>query len=177
MRDREQAARAAEAQKFNQVGMCQMVTRMWFDAPSVGDVDKDGDGDAVDGWKSEPTSARHAGDRNPPRGVPVSWSGGSRGHGHRAISLGNGKIRSTDAGGAGECATVELGWVEKTWGMTYLGWSDTISGLEIAKPPKLPTRVTEARALLRAAREVAKDDGNRRRVRRISNALELLPWR
>lgn len=177
MRNREQAARTAEAQEFNQVGMCQMVTRTWFDAPSVGDVDHDGDGDAVDGWKSEPLATRHPGDVNPPRGVPVSWAGGSRGHGHRAISLGGGIIRSTDAGGPGRCATVPLEWVEQNWGMTYLGWSETISGLPIPPAPKVPTRVREARALLREARTVAKEAGNTRRADRISRALAILPWK
>lgn len=177
MRNREQAARAAEAQDFNQVGMCQMVTRTWFDAPSVGDVDRDGDGDAVDGWLSEPKSARHEEDRHPPRGVPVSWAGGTNGHGHRAISLGDGRIRSTDAGGLGRVATVDLGWVERTWGMRYLGWSETISGQVIPPAPKTPTRVREARELLRAARVIAKDAGQERRAHRISKALDVLPWK
>jgi hypothetical protein len=123
--------------------MCQSWTRTIFGAPSVGDVDHDRDADAVDGWKSEPTSKRHT-DRHPPRGVPVAWGGGSHGNGHRAVSLGNGKIRSTDAGGRGRVATVDLDWPEKAWGLTYLGWSETISGLEIPvpekpKPPKTRT--------------------------------------
>ena len=138
IRNREDAARVAEADNFNDPGMCQQQTRNWFNAPSAGDQDKDGDADAVDGWKSEPMSARHEGDRNPPRGVPVSWSGGSSGHGHRAISLGGGNIRSTDAGGRGKVATVKLDWVEKNWGMKYLGWSETITGQVIPLPPPPP---------------------------------------
>ena len=63
-----------------------------------------------DGWKSEPAKYKHPGDRNPPRGVPVSYLGGSHDNGHRAVSLGNGKIRSTDAGGRGVIATVPLDW-------------------------------------------------------------------
>ena len=101
---------------------------------AVGDVDGDGDADAVDGWKSEPASARHEGDRNPPRGVPVAWSGGSRGFGHRAVSLGNGRIASTDAGGIGRISIVPLSWVEQQWGMSYLGWSETMSGVLIEAP-------------------------------------------
>lgn len=135
--NREEAAKRAEASTTNTYGLCQLWTRTQYGAPSVGDQDGDGDADAVDGWKSEPLSERHT-DRNPPRGVPVSWSGGSRGFGHRAISLGNGKIRSTDAGGAGKVATVSLDWPEKTWGMRYLGWSDTISGIVIPLPPPPP---------------------------------------
>jgi len=126
--DRETAARRAEASHSNKPGTCQLWTRTMFGAPSAGDRDHDGDSDAVDGWNSEPVSARHPGDRNPPRGVPVAWSGGRNGYGHRAISLGNGLIRSTDAGGPGVVATVDLGWVERNWGLRYLGWSETITG-------------------------------------------------
>lgn len=136
--NREEAAKRAEASDTNTPGYCQLWTRTMFGAGSAGDRDGDGDADAVDGWKSEPTSARHPGDRTPPRGVPVAWGGGRNGYGHRAISLGGGKIRSTDAGGAGRVATVDLGWVERNWGMTYLGWSETISGIEIPLPPKPP---------------------------------------
>lgn len=137
--NREEAAKRAEASRTNVRGMCQQWTRDIFGAPSVGDVDRDGDADAVDGWKSEPVAKRHT-DRHPPRGVPVSWAGGRNGHGHRAVSLGNGKIRSTDAGGSGRVATVDLNWPEKTWGLTYLGWSETISGIQIPVPkePSVP---------------------------------------
>lgn len=131
--NREEAAKNAEASRTNQPGMCQAWTRTQYGAPSVGDRDGDGDADAVDGWASEPVGKRHF-DRNPPRGVPVAWSGGSRGFGHRAISLGNGKIRSTDAYGLGRVGTVDLDWPEKTWGMKYLGWTETISGIDIPSP-------------------------------------------
>lgn len=132
--NREAAALRAEASRENTPGTCQLWTRTMFGAPSAGDQDRDGDADAVDGWKSEPASARHS-DRNPPRGTPVAWSGGRNGFGHRAISLGGGKIRSTDAGGSGVVATVDLGWVERNWGLNYLGWSETITGILIPKPP------------------------------------------
>lgn len=139
---REQAAQRAEASRTTSaVGLCQKWTRTMIGAPSAGDVDGDGDADAVDGWKSEPAKYRHPGDRRPPRGVPVSWSGGRHGYGHRAVSLGGGMIRSTDAGGACRNATVPLSWVEAHWGLHYLGWSETMDGLliptgEKPKPPK-----------------------------------------
>jgi hypothetical protein len=133
--DRETAARRAEDSYTNVPGTCQLWTRTMFGAPSAGDQDRDGDSDAVDGWYSEPEHARHPGDPNPPRGTPVAWSGGRNGFGHRAISLGGGRIRSTDAGGPGKVATVELGWVERNWGLRYLGWSETITGLPIPGGP------------------------------------------
>jgi CW_7 repeat len=135
------AAVKAEASERNNPGMCQAWTRGMYNAPSVGDVDKDGDADAVDGWKKEPEWARHS-DRNPPRGAPVAFSGGSKGFGHRAISIGNGYIRSTDAPQTGRVGTVTIGWIEKNWNMKYLGWSSTISGLQI---PGLPGKTEEAK--------------------------------
>jgi len=141
MYNREQAAQRAEASHTNSPGTCQLWTRTMFGAPSAGDRDHDGDADAVDGWRSEPLHAKHE-DRNAPRGTPVAWAGGAHGFGHRAISLGNGMIRSTDAGGSGKVATVSLNWVEQHWGLRYLGWSETMTGLAIPLPPKpKPTRI------------------------------------
>lgn len=188
MRDREAAAKVAEADNTNDVGMCQMQTRLWLDAPSAGDFDGDGAADAEDGWKREPKSARRY-DRNPPRGTPVSWLGGPNDNGHRALSLGGGRIRSTDAGGKGRVATVDLGWVERNWGLAYAGWSTTINGHEIPLPPekkpqnkpnpkpKKPTMVTKARKMLVEARENALKNGNKTRADRLLKGLQALPKR
>jgi hypothetical protein len=132
--NREQAAQRAEASKTNTPDACQAWTRSMLGAPSAGDYDHDGAADAEDGWKSEPTKYRHT-DRHPPRGVPVSYLGGSHDNGHRAVSLGNGMIRSTDAGGRGKVATVPLDWPERTWGLKYVGWSESIDGVLIPEAP------------------------------------------
>ena len=143
VRSSKDAMAAALKDKTNTPGMCQAVTRAWFAAGSVGDQDKDGDADAVDGWKSEPASAKHNGDRKPPPGKPLAFSGGSKGHGHRCISWTDGKTRSTDmqngryASGIVGFATIEE--IEKAMGVKYLGWSETISGQKIpAEPPPPP---------------------------------------
>lgn len=138
--DRETAARKAEASKTNVTGTCQLWTRTQFNAPSAGDVDGDGDSDALDGWKKEPLAHRHT-DRNPPRGVPVAFKNKSgSGHGHRAISLGGGKIRSTDMYGntykPGTVGTTTISGLESAMSLVYLGWSDTISGLAIPIPSR-----------------------------------------
>lgn len=169
--NREQAARRAEASTKASVGMCQAWTRGIYGAPSVGDVDLDGDADAVDGWRAESPENRHAGDRHPPRGVPLAWKGGSKGHGHRAISLGNQMVRSIDVDGPGTVGTVKLSWFEEHWNMDYLGWTDTISNIKIpipapkiVTPPKTPKRKTN----LEIAREVIQGkwgNGNERRKR------------
>jgi hypothetical protein len=71
---------------------------------------------------------RHAGklhtSHNPPRGAIVLWTGGSHGYGHAALSLGNGRILTTDppghAGGVGETS---LNMPEVRWGHHYAGWT------------------------------------------------------
>jgi hypothetical protein len=85
--------------------------------------------DAAQAWHG--TQARYPGDRDAPRGAPVYWTGGSNNDGHIAVSLGDGLIRSTDADGPGRIATVELGWVETHWGLTYAGWARDINGVTI----------------------------------------------
>lgn len=183
MRTREAAVRAAQDQNFNTPGTCQATVRGWFDAPSVGDVDHDGLPDAEDGWRAEPVEARHPGDRMAPLGVPLSWLGGTNDAGHRAISLGVPKgaseclIRSTDAGGSGRIATVTLSWIENNWHLTYVGWSETMSRILIPRAPKPETHVTLGRDHFKIARDNAKQDGNLRRARRLTKALEVAPWR
>lgn len=79
--------------------------------------------------------------RTPPAGAPVYWAVGQ--YGHIAISVGGGRVRSTDYpfnGQVGECTLAQM---ETRWrGMTYRGWSrdfagDLIQGLE--KPAPAPT--------------------------------------
>lgn len=154
--DRAQAVKRALASKANVPNTCQLWTRTMFGAPSAGDYDGDGASDAEDGWKSEPAKYQHPGDRHPPAGVPVSYGGGSSDNGHRAISLGGGMIRSTDAGGWGKVATVPLDWPERAWGLKYLGWSETCDGWLIPVPappkPKPLTPAQKEQALRRQAR-------------------------
>lgn len=143
--NREEAALRAEQSKTNEPGTCQRWTRTIFGAPSAGDRDRDLDADAVDGWLSEPPEHRHM-DRNPPRGVPVAFSGGSHGFGHRAVSLGDGKIRSTDMGPGGYkpgfVGTTTIAQIERSMGVKYLGWSKTITGelIPIVVPRMRPSR-------------------------------------
>lgn len=160
-------------------GMCQKFTRECFDAPSVGDVDGDGDPDAEDGYKSEPLAARHDGDRTPPAGVPLYWEGGSNDNGHRAVSLGDGKIASTDAPTSGKVGVVDLDWVTRNWGLRYVGWTETISGQPIprenpTKKPKEPRKGTDAAkalANLRSALRRAENNGYSERARELKRAI------
>lgn len=73
----------------------------------------------------------------PPAGAPVYFRGGS--HGHIAISIGGGRIRSTDWPSKGRVGTVNINDLCRDWyGTTdnYRGWSrdlcgDPIPGLQV----------------------------------------------
>lgn len=178
-----QAAENALARTRNIANTCQIVTRGYYGAPSVGDFDGDGASDAEDGWKAEPLKGRHPGDRKVPLGFPVSWGGGSSDHGHRAITVGwsdehnEAIIRSTDSPKTGITSSVLLSWIEENWDLPYLGWSETISGVWIPKPEKPVTRVTEGRQLFREARDIAKSKGQTQRVQKLNKALAEAPWK
>lgn len=149
VRNREEAALASLKQTRNDVGTCQKTTREWLGAPSAGDRDGDRDADANDGWASEPKSARRFTRTGIPRGVPVYLRNKSgRGFGHRMLSLGGGKFRSTDMSNGryapGATGTVTLTQVENAMGLEFVGWSTTITGIPIPPapapaPPKVPT--------------------------------------
>lgn len=125
----EQSARNAEADTKNDPGMCQQQTRIWC---GIGG----GYPDASTAWKH--TNDRHPGDRtNIPRGAAVYWTGGSKGFGHAALSLGNGKIRSTDAAGRGVVGTRTLEWFDQNWpSLRYAGWSWDINEVTIPHSDK-----------------------------------------
>jgi len=158
-------------QVSNRVGACQFYVHEWFNAPSVGDVDHDGDADAVDGWESEPKEYRTT-SRNPDLvGVPIAFSGGSRGFGHRALLMKPGHIRSTDMFAnrykAGVTSTVTapttsqaIAIIEEAMKVSYLGASKTISGQLIPnfaqvtpKPPVAQTRGVRVDRALRNLRQ------------------------
>lgn len=129
-RTAEQTAHAAETAAFNQVGMCLQQCRTWAGIGAK--------------YPDATTAARHAHRHagTGPRGSFAYWTGGSHGHGHIAINLGGGKIRSTDAGGAGHVATVPLGWIHDHWGLTYAGWAWDVNDVSVVhtapKPPAPP---------------------------------------
>lgn len=78
----------------------------------------------------------------PPAGAPVYFAGYK--HGHIAISIGNGWVRSTDVPGLGRVGNINIADLCRSWGITYRGWSRDyagrpIPGLEYV-PPKAPSR-------------------------------------
>lgn len=125
-----QTARNAEADDYNLPGYCLQQSRDWADIDALYP-------DAATAWRNVDKGAKHR-DRRPPRGSAVYWIGGSRGFGHIAISLGAGRVRSTDAGGAGRVETRTLGWFDRNWpSLKFAGWSWDINEVTIPhrKPP------------------------------------------
>jgi len=183
--NREEAAQRAENARTNIPGTCQIWTRTIFGALSVGDFDGDGDADAVDGWKQ--STRKHAGDRHPPRGVPVSFSGGSKGYGHRAVSVGdvNGQalLRSTDMSSLthswrpGVVGLVSIADIEQAMNVKYLGWSEDISGVLIPMPPtKKPAVEKKSRGVKidSALKDLRASKGTGERKILIDRAIETL---
>jgi hypothetical protein len=171
---RQQAVRNALAATTNKVGMCAQWTRQQFGVPALGDFDGDGDADAVDMWKA--CVLKHHADSEPvpPAGVPVFWSGGSKGHGHAAVSLGGGMVRSTDAWTAGQIGTVPISEVTRRWGMPYLGWTEDLYGHEIPDPEGDLRRAREdklAKARVRGAKWKRWLDRNRKFRARLRETL------
>lgn len=178
--NREEAIRRAKASTRNEPGMCQSWVRGIFGVHAVGDVDRDGDADAVDGWKSEPATHRYVGDRNPPVGVPVAFGGGRNGFGHRAIVIGpHGLLRSTDmlngAYHAGVVGNATISDIERAMGVTYIGWSETISGVKIPVPARRKVRPPLVRGALdnfRKIRDIAKAKGQSLRAKKAQNQID-----
>lgn len=96
----------------------------------------------------------------PPKGVPVWWTGGSRGFGHVAVSDGNGYVISTDTGGKGRVGRTSIKHITNTWGQTYRGWTEDINGVRVyaAKVSKSPTQVLDASVIAAKFKKGAKND-------------------
>lgn len=174
---RNQAKARAQRTTTNKKGFCQQVTRGWFDAPSAGDRDGDGDADAKDGWLSEPLHARHIGDRTPPPGVPLYFEkDGGKGFGHRCISWdGAGLTRSTDMY-EGKYAPTRTGYatipeIEAAMGVKYAGWSETIDGYPIPAEPEAPAKVVPPVKTKRSLVSQFHDVPNRKDVRLLDRAV------
>lgn len=82
---------------------------------------------AIGAWRA----SRHKHYGLPPAGVPVFWSGGHRGHGHVALSLGHGMIVSTDLPYTGHVTRTTLSAPRRHWGLHYLGWTEDLEGYRI----------------------------------------------
>ena len=134
MRTAKEAAAFFKAKDTNRVGMCLWHVQDAFLAPHV-------QPNAISQWRA--SKKKHSGGRTPRLGAPVFYEGGQ--HGHVAIYVGNGRVRSTDAGGSGRMATVSLNWFASAWGYKYLGWTGDIGGRDIEFVERVDVKVSELR--------------------------------
>jgi hypothetical protein len=115
-----EAAKAFKAKESNKVGLClwecQEIypTNHWYPSAWVQ-------------WTS--AKHKHTSVKDIPLGAPIYYRGGKSGH--VVLYVGNGQVRSTDAGGAGVMATVPIEWFEKAWGYEFVGWSEDLGGKNI----------------------------------------------
>lgn len=117
MKSGRDAAKAFKQKQTNKVNMClwecQEIypTNHWY--PS-----------AIQQWYN--AKHKHTSKRNIPIGAPIYYEGGQ--YGHVVLYVGDGMVRSTDAGGRGKMATVPLEWFQAAWGYKYVGWSEDLGG-------------------------------------------------
>jgi hypothetical protein len=87
-------------------------------------------GSAIDAWHG--AVHRHPGDRNPPVGAPMFYSGGT--YGHIVVcgdDPGDDDIRGTDMPKSGQVSDGDMDWPVTNWGQTYLGWTEDLNGVDL----------------------------------------------
>jgi hypothetical protein len=84
-------------------------------------------GSAIEAWNG--AEFKHPGDRNPPVGAPVYYRGGN--YGHAVISVGGGRIRSTDCQSSTQVNDAALSWPETAWNYEFLGWTEDLNGVRL----------------------------------------------
>jgi hypothetical protein len=86
-------------------------------------------GSAIEAWNG--AKFKHPGDRNPPIGAPLFYSGGTYGHIVIAKPHAAG-MRSTDCTSTGRVGDAAISWIEENWaGRTYLGWTEDLNGVRL----------------------------------------------
>lgn len=123
MRTSNQAVAAARAWTRNRPGMCLFTVQTWLAAPWSGPW-------AEDAWNR--WGGHHVGDTHPPAGVPVYWHNPRSKYGHIALSVGGGRVRSTDWPSSGRVGELSIDEMTRAWNLVYLGWADRFSGGDIA---------------------------------------------
>jgi len=86
-------------------------------------------GSAIDAWHG--ARHRHPGDRHPPIGAPMFYAGGRYGHIVVATSQTRSQMRSTDCRTRGAVSETDVDWPVRTWGSTYLGWTEDLNGVTL----------------------------------------------
>jgi hypothetical protein len=99
-------------------------------------------------WAWNNAKGKHGPDPSPPPGVPVWWLGSK--YGHVAISVGGGRVRSTDWPSRGRVGETTITNLSRAWGRKYVGWAEYLGG------QKIPGVTTSAPAPAKPAAKPAK---------------------
>lgn len=119
----DEAMANAYAYSTCRLGRCLQYVRTWLEIPAHWPS-------ASRAWTE--ADHRHT-NRNPPKGAPVFWTGGSHGYGHIALSTGGGYVRSTDAPVAGWVRTMPLSWFDTHWpSLHFVGWAEDLNEQRIS---------------------------------------------
>lgn len=105
-------------------GWCLKMVRLCYGIAAVAE-------DATAAWVMAKRKHRTTDPESIPRGYPVFWLGGSSGHGHVAISAGNGMCWSTDIKRSGFFDLVSIASIHDAWGLTLVGWTGDLNGAEV----------------------------------------------
>lgn len=119
MRTGPDAVAASRRDRRNRDDYCLYHVQTWLDAPWSGPY-------AEDAWRR--WGGQHKGDRRPPAGAPVYWHSPRHKYGHIALSVGGGRVRSTDWPRDTYVGEVSIDEMTRRWNLVYLGWSDRFSG-------------------------------------------------
>ena len=107
--------------------------------------------DAASAWAEADLRHNISSGVDVPRGAPVFWLGGSRGHGHVAVSAGAGLCWSTDWGGAGRVNLAQIDAITSQWNLDLVGWTEDINEVRVWQPktarrtPRMDLLVEQAR--------------------------------
>lgn len=123
MRTAAQAVAYARRYSRYQTQMCLNAVQTWLGAPWSGPYAM---------WAWQQARHRHPGDKHPPPGVPVWWSSAASRYGHIALSVGGGRVRSTDYPSRGQVGEATIDQITR-WGTryTYQGWAEDLGGQRI----------------------------------------------
>lgn len=125
------------SRRFVGVGQCLRTVRQYYAVPSKY-------GTAAASWFAADHKHFASDGRDVPRGAPVYWTGGSRGAGHVAISVGGGVCLSTDWKEPGRIDYANINDITSHWNIDFKGWSREVNDVVVWRPeqPKITVRLS-----------------------------------
>jgi len=157
-------------------GYCLRETRQYYGVPAVYPAAKDSLQDALNKGKAY----RIRNWSKVPRGAIVYWRGGGSQYGHIAISIGKGRVISTDWP-TGRYGRVHGATLMRSWGYTEAYWSPLVNGYRVwprKKKKKVRGPKINRRRVNRSLRNPGKYRGKiaMKQLRTVRNALRRKGW-